>query len=352
MKAKVIIFLAFLLCVFSAWAIDYTNEDAEELVRRLSEIQNKKIGGTSPSTQALLDQSYIAIAVSLENLPSIINRGLLNQHFDNTSTLGNLDPKTRVKVESALLRFPFVFDETNFEQLKKFLPKYGHVVFPEDRTDISHYGQVYLILKQEVKKRTTWTAQDSFRIMPDPASIGQYEIENEKFIRDNLVGTFQSAAGILRRPLVAQRDYKEAQVWGEVTVKDVESIILPSKMKASEWFIPFQMFAIEYALKKNLPIYVYDSNLKDRQLALENKTRVTLENYKALLTPYTLERLQKESSGFYRHPDAVYYKKMVKNYFDFLIRPFATNEELARLPIDYELMDFLKTEVKSCHTLF
>jgi hypothetical protein len=326
---------------------------ATKLVKDLQEKQIEMVGPPDEHMVSMLDKSYLLLGFEFRNLFSILDRGFLNQHNRDTLPQDQFFPEGRLKIESIISRVNWVnINETsNIDQqtLISILPKYAHAVFEGDQTDIKHWGEVYAILKPEVKTRSTWTPFDS-------ANLEEYwnstsiEAVSERLLSNGFVNTFASVKRIHINTSVIARNYKEAQIWGSLTLSDVAYFVFPSKpLGAPEWFIPFQDLAVQKLLRSGIDVYVYDSTDNNRHRALENRSLITPDNYRDHIEFLSLDRLKKLTNGYYRHPDYSYYLKSVKKHVEYLILPFVSTNDQASVNLESEIFDFLARPKEKIH---
>ncbi|MBM3465615.1 MAG: hypothetical protein FJX76_26290, partial [Armatimonadetes bacterium] len=110
---------------------------------------------------------------------------------------------------------------------RKLLPKYAWCVVPErpsaagfpESTDYPLiYGGVMAVLRQDVQQRSSWSYGDSLALYPDGSPRFRAH-------------TFQENA--LRKDMVASTHFLEAQVWGELTLEDVDHFVVTPGQKYS-----------------------------------------------------------------------------------------------------------------------
>lgn len=170
--------------------------------------------------------------------------GFQNQRITKSSK-GTYDPRRRDQVESALTATPIEEYEKYSNRLQ---PQYGEVrhnfkTYKLGFTSNSHhYGPDFWIVKQSViEKRATWTPSDSF-MQPKPPGYKQEATRwdqmfmpwsHREFMAPYLMtmfdqGTFSSympPPSFLLSDLEGGTRYIESQIWGPVTVHDIEAFI-------------------------------------------------------------------------------------------------------------------------------
>lgn len=163
---------------------------------------------------AMEDDSDIMMFIPSGVLESAAKYGFQNQHVTR-STQGCSCREARYSAE---VNFPGKMLGYG-PKGKDVLPKYSALNvknaanFNENPYDVSsaeHYGDVVLVFKPEVKKRTTWTTNDSLGVVPFRGS----KATNTLKFRDKTDNPIK--CGI----------YCEAQIWGELDMSDVAYAII------------------------------------------------------------------------------------------------------------------------------
>jgi hypothetical protein len=132
-----------------------------------------------------------------------------------------------MEIHLSRLRFEASYGARPDSLAHKLRPKYAQVNFTADRElgggtiDSSFYGDVIAVLKNDAKRRSTWTIVDSL----NAASHGLERVRR-----------IQSTFYRLDFPTDVKNDddYNEAQVFGEVTLDDVAYFIVLSKRKIDD----------------------------------------------------------------------------------------------------------------------
>ncbi|NNN05232.1 MAG: DUF3626 domain-containing protein [Elusimicrobia bacterium] len=160
----------------------------------------------------------LVVMVPPQALESIARDGLRNAH-ETAATGGFLRPFERFEAEQelAMLRLPYG------SRGRALLPKYALVrsTAADQAPPPARYGSVALVLKPEVEARATWTYADSLDFS---RRAGLYELGGTS--NSVLPRTF----GYRRRrgDENACVNYCEAQVWGPVTLADVDYAVVPA----------------------------------------------------------------------------------------------------------------------------
>lgn len=200
--------------------------------------------------RALLADAHVAVRVPHTVLKSIMEDARLKTQFETGTSSGDLDVTARSAVEQQL------FDVPPTQATSR--PVYGYAFHNIDNNkydsgwtfskNIGHYGDVSLILKDDVKERTTFTSGDSLfeydkafrerrtlvhtgedpterRFMPTPmvnpkeAHLGFDLFQNRRLLEwggaNATIDTVQGQNGVV-----------ETQIHGGVTLSDVSKVVL------------------------------------------------------------------------------------------------------------------------------
>ncbi len=241
---------------------------AENVVQRSVDEYAKAAQGTPQKEGTKVDlwtEPEIQILFPSESLSTILKEGFLNQHQTEVSR-GTYDPYERLLVESqmAQIHFDGEFERADFADPRlSLLPKYGLLALPPGRhpeilpdEDVGRYGDAVAVLKNEVKRRSTWTATDSKdrwgRIEPSA-----------------LTGPAQIPHGLTR--------YLEAQVWGPLDLRDVQEFrVSPSAPR----------HVLRLLQETGIPIYLY-----------EPAKKVQRDRYELLHPGHARKRRRQEQAG-------------------------------------------------------
>ncbi len=187
----------------------------------------------------------IHIYRTTKNLRRIIQTGLLNMHQTGTSSF-DADSYRRLTAEDkfAGLRISRKNDQLRPEDKSNFLrPKYGILEVKTDfyfgvveNTAFAQLGQVTVVLKSDVIKRTTYTYDDSLLMYE-----GQSETLSKSAVK-RLLRPLSEAHLYLSMPA----NYFETQVWGKIDLRDVKEWIVGDAVTAAE---------INILKESGLPIY-------------------------------------------------------------------------------------------------
>ncbi len=186
---------------------------AELLVERLHkecDLPRSKIEDSS----GIHDQSEIIIMVPIGSLAGIAKYGFLNQHHTkNTRGIKSQATRFDLEEEISLLRLPYS------DRGRDLLPKYaafnvkrgdfGQFAMPEE------YGDVAMVLKPDVKKRTTWTYDDSL-LTGSEGYRSNPKLYPPRTTRYKKTDSDNSQCAI----------YCEAQIWGDLNLQDVAYLMV------------------------------------------------------------------------------------------------------------------------------
>ncbi|MEA9357799.1 hypothetical protein SHI21_16325 [Bacteriovorax sp. PP10] len=183
------------------------------LVARLKE-KDKAIKESKNSYDFYRD-TEIQLAFSDKNFDSI-RRGCFRNQFQTNSSKGFASRSKRQRAETILIGANIdgnakVLTDPN-DKSHRIRPKYAYLVPTKPMEDVSplsyseSYGNIYAVMKSDVKDRSTFTAQDSLKVIgqaiPLNTKADYKEIRKDK------------------------TDYWEAQIWGDVCFSDVSHFIV------------------------------------------------------------------------------------------------------------------------------
>lgn len=203
----------------------FTRYDSDKIARSLVKRIHLRVDSLAPPNsnfpvpvspkQAL----QIRMRIHPDAVTKILATGFLNQYDTGTSS-GLNNPEFRYRTEASWTKLPkresvYALGSAAQRSLHDSLPKYGYVVSPSapeamsDLQKIDHYGRIIAVFKPTLQDRTSFHYGDSL---------------DEKF--DGDFKTF--AAPQLH--WTAHRIYAEAQIWGKLSVKDVQEFLVPSDL--------------------------------------------------------------------------------------------------------------------------
>ena len=168
-----------------------------------------------PSGEALLGTDFELIMMVPARMFDVIARtGFLNQHQTlTTNGFDRLPTRFATEQELAMLRLPYS------EKGRELLPKYAVLNIKKSGLGVyrlpTQYGEVAVVFKGEVSRRATWTYADSLDFSQRTGRFGLGGAANPVLPRTVLYR---------RKEKDSNRcgNYCEAQVWGELSLKDAD----------------------------------------------------------------------------------------------------------------------------------
>lgn len=170
-------------------------------------------------TAQQLTQAPVALQVPSEDLASILTHGFLTQFHTGVSN-GVYKPWRRIDVEYLMLGMdPSVPADDR--------PRYGYLDLPGVDLDAAGYGDTTLVLKEDVKARSTWCAGDSFNETYTVRVSGFDTPDGDALLSQNLEDAPHATAwdGTINA-------YCEVQVKGAVTCDDIAYVRGPEHIRA------------------------------------------------------------------------------------------------------------------------
>lgn len=224
---------------------------AASIVARIHRLREKKSSSTTVSTSLSKDDfqfwkdTEIQIAFWDQYAESIEKNCFLNQHQTFTSK-GTLDHKTRAEVEDQFTELKLeekVGDLGKADPVQWVRPKYAYLVFRSQKTPASyshqyseHYGNVFAVLHDSVKFRSTFTPEDSLSMHPNWGRKSE-----------NVSSFFRSKDPELK---VIIASYAEAQIWGSLCFRDVAYFLVNCPNQNA---VPPP--TIDFLSKTGIPVY-------------------------------------------------------------------------------------------------
>ncbi len=245
---------------------NYTSREiGEAVVQRLTKSLKDPTGKEDfhelgPPTKVPFDpvsQSEIQLYFPAENVEKIVStNSFLNLH--QVPSIQGYDTRTtfRDQIEQSLARLRLSKEKSNDPDspVNKLRPKSAVLEFrlPADQMPVTRggkrFGELVAVLKDDVKRRTTYTPYDSGAIFSSPYTTAD---RLRKEVRPLL------ASDYFFRPLHPS-EYFEAQVWGELSLSDVKEFLVPKGFggdalsKLRETGIPiFQYVEVKVGKEKN-----------------------------------------------------------------------------------------------------
>lgn len=225
---------------------DYLNEKREESRLKAGRVNAKKYDAQSDSFAKLTNEASMRMRISDIGFRRAVESGNLKSSHE----LGDGFDKGRIRIEKTLFNLP--------ENIKRSeMPKYGYLSDPDDLFEkkASHsvlgYGGITIELDDSVRKRTTYTINDSLvnkrGLITSATPAGTKPTYNG--IKEKAIGEINSISEFLNSNKKTNR-YIEAQYHGDLTFKnDVKRIIVPDKGYLDK-------FSKEFEQLKNMGIEV------------------------------------------------------------------------------------------------
>lgn len=249
------------------------NDIAKALVERVKKDETAKLkffDENYPYTDYfrfdLKTHSEQILYFSSTQFSSILQRGFLNQHQVDHSN-GTFAPPSRRSQEdnmvglklgdrpkSAVVRPKYAFLNIHYE---------GEGLVRTKAIPTNIYGNVGAVLKPEIKDRSLWTAGDS----------RNSRMFIEKYSKNSLdysFGTFSRIA--FRATSEGNLGYYESQIFGELTIKDVEYFIIYDRSLLTD-----QEF-IQPLRATGKPLYLAEFTREDSRVVSKNLELLHINN--------------------------------------------------------------------------
>lgn len=275
------------------------------LLADLSAAQSKRLATElikkRPNRKQVKKQKYdyynktdVHIYFHSTDVDSIIRQGFLNTHQLDGKTSGGKITWMKEEIENYLLDL----SGDHIEE-KSLRPKYGVMEFRDDKDSLKtnfnfgpeylpegmpknlfigtldswKYGYYIAVLKDSVKKRATWHADDTMR---------DYDItEEENQIRQGK-NTYSFLDPSAPKPTIGGL-YHEVQIWGALTISDVAEIWIPEK---DSQFL--EKALLKKLTTKKIKVYSY----KTEVLGFRTEYDLRLKNKKHQLLNPELEEVK------------------------------------------------------------
>ena len=224
---------------------DYLNEKREESRLKAGRVNAKKYDAQSESFAKLTNEASMRMRISDIGFRRAIESGNLKSCHE----FGDGFAKGRIRIEKLLFNLP--------ENIKtNEMPKYGYLSDSDDlfekktKHSVLGYGNIIIELDDSVRKRTTYTVNDSLvnkrGLITSATPVGTKPTYNG--IKEKAIGEINSISEFLNSNKKTNR-YIEAQYHGDVTFKnDVKRIIVPDESyldKLSKEFEQLKNMGIE-----------------------------------------------------------------------------------------------------------
>lgn len=204
-------------------SIPVNAETKAAVLAKVARYDSVMVAAAYANIKAVIADSPLTIRVPEDILGKIIDTGyMLNQHSTGTSG-GTLDPNYRAAGERNAFG-------THLSKPEDF-PIYGYLNTDNNgfNTDeeLARYGQVRIVLKPEVRKRTTITVGDSLELFEQRQAVGTPLLNPGKEVVDG-------KADDLAKIPPDFSEFIEAQIHGGVRVSDIAEIKLPKPVSMDE----------------------------------------------------------------------------------------------------------------------
>lgn len=225
---------------------DYLNKKREESRLKAGRVNAKKYDAQSESFAKLTNEASMRMRISDIGFRRAVESGNLKSCHE----FGDGFAKGRIRIEKTLFNLP--------DNIKRNeMPKYGYLSDSDDLFEkkASHsvlgYGDITIELDDSVRKRTTYTINDSLvnkrGLITSATPVGTKPTYNG--IKEKAIGEINSISEFLNSNKKTNR-YIEAQYHGDLTFKnDVKRIIVPDKSYLDK-------FSKEFEQLKNMGIEV------------------------------------------------------------------------------------------------
>lgn len=203
---------------------------AERLGMTTDEIQEK----TTAALKTICETGRLAIQLPTETLDKVLDDGRYKTQFETDSSMGELWPQGRAQAESKLFDYP-----ANSQENPADRPIYGFIAGKDSdcypRVTQS-YGDATIILKDEVKERTTFVVGDSLDVsrrgdvpsaIPMPVNAPSHEACPLEYMSEDFPHQWavKDASYINKNEGAGACAYIETQVHGGVKLSDIKEIV-------------------------------------------------------------------------------------------------------------------------------
>lgn len=223
-----------------------------------------------------IDEARVGIRVNHELLDDLVKDGRFKSQFESRHSSGTFFNRVRDELE----RFAFGHSDLDPENR----PIYGYLSSDELHRGVSSlesYGDVSVLLKEEVEERTSFVFGDSFRLLdalPETTIDGEGNVPSlspVNMAEPNITAIDWNA---INDPVQGEfveelySGYTEAQVYGRVTLNDIEQIVVPARSleNASE----STLAAIEALRAQGIEVIVAsDTRMMQSRVGVWSRTR-------------------------------------------------------------------------------
>lgn len=169
-----------------------------------------------------LKDAPLKIRADIRAAEQILKDGRFKSQFESGSSGGMFNPQRRAEFEEKL----FGIDQSEM----KDRPIYGYAFGGRSRGSVNHYGDVVFILKDSVRRRTTFTVRDSLDengagrwacTTPSPLNNPDYRSVTPQVVEQ----VIRDKTGLSGKGPSEVRGYTELQYHGGVSISDVKEVI-------------------------------------------------------------------------------------------------------------------------------
>ena len=201
---------------------------------------NEAIEKVKKISQKIVKEAYkkakIFKAEWPETLLKILDDGRIKNQFETNSSSGLLDFEFRNDVESSLFSIPHTLHPKYKPKYGFWLPEFNRKKYGGLFMNLRQYGNYYIEFKSSIKKRSTLTFGDSlndnYYIVPfnkdyqPPTAIPFMPYQPISYFKSVIDGKIKDVDDLLTTGGV-RYEYTEAQMFGNLTVKDIAKIYIP-----------------------------------------------------------------------------------------------------------------------------
>lgn len=194
----------------------------QSIARRIFEKYEKYQDKEKTISFSFFLNSQVQLAFPVQVIKSIQKSGFLNQHQIHYTT-GVYNPSMRSEIENFLadLKIEPSYSNNSFP-IEDFLrPKYAYLALTKPLLEFkpkvnTNHGNVFAVLKDEVKARSTFTPFDSFKSLS--VSTNVWNNIRSTFYNNSISTDFTKYA--------EKNNYWEVQIWGALTFSDVQFFLV------------------------------------------------------------------------------------------------------------------------------
>jgi SPP1 gp7 family putative phage head morphogenesis protein len=151
-------------------------------------------------------EAKVSIQISPTNLDSVLNDGRFLSQFESGTSGGIKDAYKRKRLEAQ--SFGIRFDEDYANR-----PIYGHLELNgRSNSNVEQYGSARVVLKDDVRQRTTYVTEDSLTSGFTPSPLTRPNVGTIQFDTDGFPPSYGTG-------------YVETQVFGGVSIDDIQEVV-------------------------------------------------------------------------------------------------------------------------------